>query len=311
MADIERARSSDRCFCCQSSDLVREWGVSSSFFAKRALLQAPQVLPMRRCMSCQTRYFDYAVTDAELARLYAGYRGDDYFRQRHRFEPWYTRAFNDEIGGEAKMRQRRVVLNQALAESGLSDAFDAVLDHGGDRGQMLLDLRASHRAVYEISGAATEPGIIAVDHETMVAGRWDLVLSCHVLEHLTDPRAYIDALVSLGQPGTAYFIEVPDEAFKAMSFNGSAIQKRWITWLARRPLRFMLFDFLSTATRIKFRMVPPLLFVALREHLTFFSVAGLSQLLTDSGLKVLSAKVRESGHISIVAVLPGAPARVI
>ena len=309
MAAIERTRSSERCFCCQSGNLKREWGLSSPFFAKRALLQDSNILPMLCCASCKTRYFDFAVSDDELARLYAGYRGEDYFQQRHRLEPWYTRAFNDGIGGEATMRKRRIVLDEALAESGLNGAFDAVLDHGGDRGQMLLDLRAARKAVYEISGATTEPGVVAVDYEAVMAGKWDLVLSCHVLEHLPNPKAYIDDLIKISQPGTAYFFEVPNEAFKAMRFSGSALQKRWLTRLAKWPLGLMLFDFVSTAIRIKFRMVPPLLFVALREHLTFFSVAGLSQLLNDSGLKVLSAKVRDTGHICIVAIKPEAAAQ--
>ncbi len=259
-----------------------------------------------RCEACQTRYFDVSVSGDDLGRLYADYRGEAYFQQRRRFEPWYTRAMNDGIGGEAEMRQRRAVLADALTECGIANDFGAILDHGGDRGQMLLDLRAPLRAVYEISGVVTEPGVVAIDQAAMTAQKWDLILSCHVLEHLPEPKAYIDELVALGHAGTVYFFEVPDEKFKSFGFNASSAQKNWISRLAGQPTLFKLFDFLSTALRIKLRLVPPLLFVALREHLTFFSTEGLTRILEDGGLSVLSVKPRATGHIGVVAVKPGA-----
>ncbi len=292
----------ERCLCCQSSTLDREWGVTSSFFAQRALLRDPEVVPLLHCTSCRTRFFELAVSANDLGRLYADYRGEAYLRQRQRFEPWYSRAYNDSIGGDTEMRARREVLRAALAESGVGDRFQAVLDHGGDRGQMLLDLKAPRLAVFEISGAAPEPGVTSIDLATMQASNWDLILSCHVLEHVPDPRGYIGDLVALGQPGTTFFLEVPNETFRSFAFNRSDVQRAWIAWVATKPSLFKLFDFLSSGVRIKLRAVPPLLFVALREHLTFFTIAGLTHLLQDAGLTVLSAKIRATGHIAVVAI---------
>lgn len=85
------------------------------------------------------------------------------------------------------------------------------------------------------------------------------------------------------------------------------MQKRWIDFLVRQPVLLKFFDFLSTAIRIKLRMVPPLCFVSLREHLTFFSIAGVTQLLQAQGLHVLSARVHATGHIGVVAVKPTPP----
>jgi hypothetical protein len=290
------------CLCCNSRELTREWAVLSAFFARRALLDEPRPVGLLRCRQCRTRYFDLAVSDEAISRLYADYRGPSYFHQRHQLEPWYTQAANDSIGNETSFGARRAVLASALAECGITPQFDAVLDHGGDRGQMLQDLRSPRKAVYEISGVETAPGVSAIDHTTMTASRWDLILSCHVLEHLPDPKHYVEQLVQLGHADTVYFFEVPDEHFASFSANATDWQRRWVSWLAGHPRGLQAFDFLSSAMRIKLRLVPPGFFVALREHLIFFSTAGLTRLLQDSGLKVLSARRRASGHIAVIAV---------
>ena len=295
-------RASTQCFCCWSTDLEREWAATSPFFAQRALRRQPQAITLIKCLDCGTRYFDFSPTTDELDRLYAGYRGTKYFIQRNSFEPWYTRAVNDDLGAEAQMQTRRAVLRDALEECGAAEHFENILDHGGDKGQMLHDLRAKTKAVYDISGVPPEEGVIALDQAKIKETPWDLILSCHVLEHLPDPQSYLEELVALGRAGTIYFFEVPDESFRSFGLSASSLQKRWIGWLTKRIFAFKVFDFLSTACRVKLRVLPPLCFVALREHLSFFSTQGLSRLLQDNQLTLLSVKIRASGHICAVAM---------
>ncbi len=292
------------CLACGSGRQVRELAVVSAFFAARALLAAPEVVGLMRCEDCATAAFDLEVSEAALARLYAGYRGEAYFAQRHALEPWYSRAHNDGLGGDAAMAERRAVMAAALTEAGVMRRFGAALDHGGDRGQMLLDLPADRKAAFEISGAATEAGVAAVGAEALAEERWDLILCCHVLEHLIDPGAHLQALAALGGPGTVFFFEVPDEVCR--SYGGEAGWRLvWLRWIVRRRGLFTLFDFVSTGLRVKFSVVPPMCAVALREHLTYFSVAGMRRFVEGAGLSVLSAGVLGSGHIGVVAVKPG------
>jgi hypothetical protein len=254
------------------------------------------------CRTCGTEYFDLLVTAEQLDRLYKDYRGEEYFKQRNGFEPWYTKDINGGLGGEQEMRKRRDALLRALAEAGIENDFGAVLDHGGDRGQMLVELKANRRAVYEISGVVSEPGIESIGEADMRAGKWNLILSCHVLEHLTFPAALVADLVSLGGAGTVYFIEVPQECVPNSGFNGTAIQRRWLQWLVRHPHLFKFFDFLSTGIRARLGVVLPFLFVPLREHLTFFTIRGVQSMLSDHGLSVLTANRMNTGHIGVVAV---------
>lgn len=293
---------SQDCIACGSKTLQKRWSVTSSFFADRALQMKPEIVPILKCLICGTEYFDLVVTDEELDRLYDDYRGEKYFTQRNGFEPWYTREMNSGLGGETEMRKRRDAFKNALTQAGIKNDFGSVLDHGGDRGQMLGDLKAARKAVYEISGVASEPGVEPIREEEMRAGKWDLIMSCHVLEHLAFPAALVADLVALGRAGTVYFIEVPKETVPTSGFNGTAAQRRWLQWLIKHPRLFKFFDFLSTGIRARLGVVLPLLFFPLREHLTFFTVRGVKSMLTDKGLTVLTADIMTTGHIGVVAV---------
>jgi hypothetical protein len=290
------------CIACGSKRLLKRWSVTSSFFAQRALSMKPEIVPILKCLICGTEYFDLLVTDEQLDRLYDDYRGETYFKQRNRLEPWYTKEMNSGLGGETEMRKRRNALNDALTQAGIENDFGSVLDHGGDRGQMLGDLKADRKAVYEISGVASEPGIEPISEGEMRAGKWDLILSCHVLEHLAFPAALVADLVALGGAGTVYFIEVPKESVPTSGFNGTVVQRRWLQWLIKHPRLFKLFDFLSTGIRARLGVVLPFLFFPLREHLTFFTVRGVKSMVADKGLTVLTANIMATGHIGVVAV---------
>jgi hypothetical protein len=289
------------CVACGSRNLFREWSITSTFFATRALSTDPRVIDFLGCRDCGTRFFCLPLSDAQLARLYAGYRGEDYFRQRHALEPWYTRDVNDGLGGDEEMRKRREALRAALAAAAVANDFRAVLDHGGDRGQMLKDLQASRRATFEISGVTPDAGVESVAEADMRASEWDLILCCHVLEHQISPASYVRDLMTLGRRGTVYYIEVPDESTPATAFNGTSLQRRWLAFLCRRPVLLKLFDFLSTGVRYRLGRVLPLLFLPLREHMNFFTVAGIRRLMADNGCEVLMAGKLATGHIGVVA----------
>jgi hypothetical protein len=302
MLETLPGRAGTQCFCCQSAKLTHEWAAISPFFAQRAMGQLPRPVGLIKCDDCGTRYFDFTPTGEQLGRLYTGYRDETYFHERHFFEPWYTKSINDDLGADEHMRIRRAALADTLVACGIGERFNAVLDHGGDRGQMLQDLHAPVKAVFDISGIAPDPGVTAVAEAELGATPWDLILCCHVLEHLPDPAAHVAALVALGHAGTAYYFEVPDEAFRSFAASAASWQKHWIAWLAQHPRLFKLFDLMSVVWRIKLHIVPPLFFVALREHLSFYSVAGLSGLLRAGGLEIRSAGRVATGAIGIVAV---------
>ena len=301
-------RSGQGCICCNSFNLKKSYGLVSPFFAERALaLKDTFVLDVLFCKECGTRFFDINVSDLALQNLYADYRGESYFRQRNRLEPWYTKAVNDSLGNEEEFAERRKVCVEALAAAHIKNDFKSVLDHGGDKGQMLAQtdqfgIKALRRAVYEISGIQTDSGVESVSYDDLPKTKWDLILSCHVLEHLPNPSEYISNLVELGEKGTIYFFEVPNEQYKTFNFNGSSIQLMWMKWLIKFPSLLRLFYFLSSGVRIKLGFVLPFLFPVMVEHLNYFSVDGMVRLCETKGLNVKYSAVGSAGHIVVVAV---------
>jgi hypothetical protein len=122
-----------------------------------------------------------------------------------------------------------------------------------------------------------------------------------VLEHVSDPAGYLDELVGLGRPGSLFFIEVPNERYASPAFNGSAVQKAWLAWVAGTRSVFKALDFLSTGLRVKLGLVPAFGFVALREHLQILTVKGLAAFLARFDLEILTCEIAKTGHIVALA----------
>lgn len=291
------------CAFCGGAGRI-EHSATSRFFAKRTSDADPWPLPIFSCARCGSRQFSQPVPEERLGRLYDDYRSDDYFRERNAFEPWYTRKVHDSLSGEQDFIGRRRVLLDVLGRCGVENEFDCILDHGGDRGQMISPaggLNTKQRFVFDVSGVPPEDGVRGVSSDGLQNIEWDLILSCHVLEHVLSPESYLAHLRSLGRSGTWFFLELPFEPYRASRLVGSPLQERWLEWLCKTSLPFMLADFISTACRVKLRYLPPFCFHPLREHLQFFTVEGLKEFLSRSGFEVRLCEIGACGHITALA----------
>lgn len=75
------------------------------------------------CRNCKISYFTAAFSDWEFERMYNGYRGAEYQRRRHRYEPWYSKKINEAIGHstevlEVRRRHLEKLLNSAVNPDG-------------------------------------------------------------------------------------------------------------------------------------------------------------------------------------------------
>jgi len=238
------------------------------------------------------------LTDEEAGRLYTGYRGAEYFRDRHAHEPWYTQAFNDAIGSESEMQNRRAVLADVLARAQTiagERPSGRCVDFGGDRGQMLRDLPDADKFVHDLSGVAPDPWARTLCDLDGAAQSFELALNCQVLEHVNDPAATLGQTAALVRPGGWLYLEVPDERWRASLAGEGLLRRAWLGWLAGSPRTIIAMDFLSTACRAKLGWIPPLGFWAMREHINFFSVKSLELLMEQVGLEPLLVEVSPSG----------------
>lgn len=291
----------DRCPCCRSDGLDRKPALVAPFIAAYALRAPPSLCALLICRGCGFRFFDLRFDDAETGRLYAGYRGDDYFRVRHGFEPWYSRACNDGLGGEPEMITRRRVFRSVIGRHLDPSAVTSVLDYGGDRGQLLADGPGIERLVFDPSDAVPLPGIAKVRSEADLAGRsFTIVTLCNVLEHSPFPDRLLASIKPLA--ASLLFIELPLERYSLTAVGRSPLYLAWLRLLLRVPLLLRAVDLWSTAWRVKANLVPPLGFLKLHEHLNFFDTRSLTALLEQCGFTILEVGVNpESGYLIAVA----------
>lgn len=243
---------------------------------------------MCECRTCTFRFFDTRLTDAEVQKLYANYRGDEYFKTRRRHEFWYSKSANEGIGGDAaEIESRKKNLGRVLGER--ASLIGTVLDYGGDRGQFIPDGLGHQRFVYEISDVKPVEGVTRIDE--LDGRKFDLIMLAHVLEHCSEPREILQKLRVLAHSGTIFYLEVPYER-PSMRFAGAgAGHRRYLETLVRsRPL-LTLVDFYSTVFRVKFDQIPPLGLQKCSEHLNFFNKPSFEALLNSEGFALLGSDV--------------------
>lgn len=210
----------DACICCGSGNLASSPAVLMPFVAARALGQEPveitaawglrDLRPGRaytlchslQCRACGALFLDLRFTPAQMAALYAGYRGAQYTRQRDRFEPGYAAAMAQDY------TRRHAYI--AEVEAWLAPRLPAqplVLDWGGGDGGNTPFLGLTRVQVHDISGAP-----LAAEAERADMRQPPNLLVCmQVLEHVPDPLALLRELLPLMAPHTLLYLEVPHE----------------------------------------------------------------------------------------------------
>ena len=264
----------DRCICCEGDRLRKSPAVLMPFVAKRVFDWEPvEITPawgMRtlslgaayplcnslQCEACGMLFLDMRFSDAEMDRLYRGYRGPEYTALRERFEPGYA-ARND------LLMERAAYLSQveAIIAPHLSGP-PHVLDWGGDTGlnTPFRDSAASV-SVFDISGLAMAEGVTAVDRADLARADFDLVVCSNVLEHVPSPADLLDEIGATMKSSTLLYLEVPLEVYVAENpdvENLAAGKKHW------------------------------------HEHVNFFTEPALRALIARRGLTVAHLEVIET-----------------
>ena len=244
------------------------------------------------CNSCGSGAFSLRYTDRQMQLLYGDYRGASYFALRHSWEPTYDRRLNDDFGASPSVISARInMLTRALASclgpsaTGLGTAVDV----GGDRGQFIPP-SIPRRVLVDVSGKSPVEGVVTVpDLRAAMELRPDFVMSCGVLEHVADPRAFVSAIVDLvpSDRELVVYLEVPSgvpdpqsRSVPALGLAVGALASRrasWWGWLDARSSR------VRSAKGRESRLMP----LRQSEHLTFFSAEGLNRLVGSLGGEVL------------------------
>jgi hypothetical protein len=149
-----------------------------------------------------------------------------------------------------------------------------ILDHGGDRGDLVAGLIDGAQAyVYDISGVATAHGVTPTDDP--VACKADLIICSNVLEHVGFPRQIVSGILKASPNGGLVFLEVPCE----IPFGFSRIARR----IAQTAIMTITRPFLAG------HVLRPASLYMMHEHINYFSEHSLAVLMRASGGTVISA----------------------
>ena len=191
------------CPCCDSLDQTSIPAYMSQFVVWRTTGVKPKSNLRNlliQCNHCNYYFSDTRFTDQELARLYTGYRGAEYNQMRIECEPTYQAV----MYSDSYIKQRKEFIDRLIGQHIAN--IESVLDYGGDDGKYIPEMFATaDRYVYDLSGADTIPGIKKYDPAQRQ--KFDLVMNCQVLEHVSDINQLIVNLKDL--TNNYLYIEVP------------------------------------------------------------------------------------------------------
>ncbi len=279
------------CPCCDKAQFDAYPALVSPFLSAYVFGTSPGPTRLLECDSCGFRFFEDRLTDAEADRLYSGYRGDRYFRERHRHEPWYTRRINDALGGSDDVtRARRALVDGFIRRHADVAKLDAVLDFGGDRGQMIPEGIGAQRFVYEISGTHPVHGVTRLGSAGELGEkRFDLVMLSHVLEHCSEPKSILDQVLPLMRSKeSVLYVELPFERISMAWVGRRKAYRSYLSAIRRISPVLSAVDLYSTVFRTRFAMMPPLGFVKMHEHINFFDARSLGHLFERAGLQAVA-----------------------
>lgn len=250
----------------------------SLLLAERAVRQAPEKTRVFRCGSCGFAGSERGLAPERAERLYVGYRGEECFRQRNRFQPWHGRRKSESIGSEAAMEARRQAMAGTMGRARAAIGGRGVgvgADWGGGKGQMLKDLPDAENWVYEFSGAEPPPWARPMARLADLEGRCDLAMACQVLEHGEGPLETSIQASALARKGGW-----------GQSMGGAAWRGGWLDAVARRPWLRKGLAFVSAASRLAIGWIRPFRFWSMREPLKFFTPQALRSIGEQAGLDV-------------------------
>lgn len=281
------------CPCCGSESHKTFRSIAAPFIVNYVLGGRDIKVNLLDCDVCHFRWFDQRFEPTDMARLYEGYRGAEYAKIRHNYEPWYSKDVNDAIGGSEEIRDRAETMTGFLRGGADVSDVDAVLDYGGDRGQFIPPGLGRRHYVYEVSGVDAVQGVGVVGSEKeLIPGGYDLVMLCHVLEHLPDPSGQLELIRPLlSRDKGLLYVEVPHERYDMRFVGSGGVYGGYLAALKKVPFALRAADFYSTGFRVKLGKVPPLGFLKMHEHINFFSIDSLTAALERSGYEVLKIAI--------------------
>ncbi len=278
----------ENCLICGNCGTKKHNAIVVPFIAERVFNKKPFKINLLECKKCGFMFFNLRLDDDEMNKLYSGYRDKNYIKQRNKHEPWYTNRFNDTLfNNNDHLNNRRELLIKLYKAYPpvLNVKIKSILDFGGDKGQLIDQIfNEAKKYVYEISNVELLPNIEKVDDSS--CGVYDFVICSNVLEHVSFPRSIIQQINKMTHDKTIFYLEVPYE----QPYCSGTLIKRIFQQTALLLFRFT--DFIS--------MLKPGMFTHMHEHINYFSVNSICQLLQSEGFSNIKISIEKSNSTKLI-----------
>ena len=232
--------------------------------------------------------------------MYSGYRSSEYQQRRAKYEPWYTKKINAAIGHSTDvliLRRKHLenLLNGVSEKNpGSIKSPTRVLDVGGDEGQFIPKIESiTHKAVLEVSGVRPVDG-------AQVLGSWnevddfspDMVMMCHVLEHIETARENIENASRALKPGGLLYIEIPlDRPLNISRLFSTPLYMKYTEFLCKATPFFVIADLLSLISRRFLGRPIPGAVIKQNEHINFFDGASINFVVETFGFELIHESI--------------------
>ncbi|MDD5020753.1 MAG: methyltransferase domain-containing protein [Endomicrobiaceae bacterium] len=271
------------CIICDHKYLTKIKAYFVPFLVERMFDGQNFSTDLVHCKCCGVYYSSYRPTLEQMEKLYIGYRNDVYQQQRFKFEKEYTEEFNYFLGHNInELNMRKHNLFDIFKNNIDISKIRSVLDFGGDRGQFIPDqLTNINKYVYEISDVNTVNGVKKISKEAeLLKYKYDLIMCCHVLEHVSYPMEIINKLINLMKKGNYLYIEVPYEDY----WLPKTI-KIWIKEQIKKQLIFLGLNY-------------PLQPIPIHEHMNMFRKQTFKKIFKSKKFNIIYLQLNEDKNIS-------------
>lgn len=269
-----------QCPICNSQNINSFKAGISPFLQDRIFkFRGPKNCKFLHCKDCDLYFFDVRPDANEMSLLYAGYRSDEYQIQRHRYEPLYTKDFNEKLGKNAIERESRIENLEKILSANIDSTSIDILDYGGNDGCMIPPSITGNKFCYDISGVQPVKGVRKIGDSELKLHHYDLIMLCHVLEHVSLPVDFLSNVTELMSEGSYLYVELPDDLESQLrSIKNSK------TFLGR-------IKHIIKCFRPRWRWIMPQLSYStgpqLHEHINCYSNMSLKKLCIVSGLEIV------------------------
>jgi hypothetical protein len=274
----------DNCILCNSKNLDSYSAITSSFIADRIWSTKPFKIKFLKCKDCGIHFYNLRFDNKEASRLYDGYRDEKYQSLRLKHEKWYTKELNKLIENnpiENKNRKGNLseIVNKFIRPADIKN----VLDFGGDQGQRIIDeFSHANRFVYDISGTNPLPGIYKIKNiSESKQKKFDFIMCCHVLEHVTFPIEIINQIKMFSHQNTIFYFEIPNDS------PLSIIKKKNLAIDTIKKILFSYPNIFSFFYNIMYQIGKPLNVFQMHEHINHFSIESSKKMLSSQGFEII------------------------